>query len=97
MLTSKIDGTARHTSATVSAVGSAEAGHGTVDPQSSSFIFAGSGIVTRTRPSCVRFVKSFAAAPLTRKSLASIARNSGSSVPVPIIITNLACAAAGVS
>ena len=97
MLTSKIEGVARQTSATVSLVGSADAGQGTVDPQSSSFTLAGSGIVTRTRPFCVRLVKSCAAAPLTRKSSASIARNSGSSTPVAVICANRACAAAGVS
>jgi len=97
MLTSKMEGVDRQTSATVSLVGSADAGHGTVDPQSSSFMFAGSAMVTRTRPFIVRFVKSRAAAPFTRKSSASIARNSGSSTPVRVITSNLVCTADGVS
>ena len=97
MLTSRIGGTARQTSATVSLVGRADAGHGIAAPQSSSLTFAGSGIVTRTNPFCVRLVKSCAAAPLTRKSSASIARKSGSSTPDAVICANRACAAAGVS
>ena len=97
IFTSRIDGTERHTSATASVVGKAEAGQGTVAPQSSSFTLGGSGMLTRTRPFSVRLVKSWAAAPLTRKSSASIARNNGSSTPVVVIFENLACAAAGVS
>ena len=56
ILTLRTEGTERQTSATVSLVGRADAGHTTAEPQSSSFTFAGSGIVTRTRPFCVRLV-----------------------------------------
>ena len=56
MLTLRIEGTERQTSATVSEVGWAVAGQGTADAQSSSFTFGGKGMVTRMRPFTVRFV-----------------------------------------
>ena len=97
IFTSRIDGVARHTSASVSAVGRSEAGHGTVAPQSSSLTLAGSGSVTRTSPSCVRLLKSRAAAPWVRKSSASMARNSGSSTPLLFIAASRVRAVSGVS
>ena len=44
-----------------------------------SLTFAGKGIVTRTSPFSIRFEKSFALSPFTRKSSASTGRKSGSS------------------
>ncbi len=55
MLTSRIEGTDRQTSVTVSSVGIADAGQGMADPQFSSLTFSGKGMVTRISPFWMRF------------------------------------------